>query len=224
MERNSPSSRESTWHQVDEEFSQKIINKKGQIITVKIKCWNNMIMKGDKINKMHSFPFRLLQITLRDEQGNLKLKPMWLILMGKRINELTLLDCYQSYCQRFDLEHLFRFAKKKLLLNKYYTPDAKKEENWVELVFLSYVNLWAARNLAIKIPSDWEKYYQKKTPSRITPSMVQKDFKRIIRTFGSQTVSPKPRGYSSGRKKGTKMTPRKQYPVVKKTSTKKKVA
>ena len=54
--------------------------------------------------------------------------------------------------------------------------------------------------------------------------MVQKDFKRIIRTFGSGTVSPKPRGYSSGRKEGTKMTPRQQYPVGKKTSTKKKVA
>ncbi len=85
---------------------------------------------------------------------------------------------------------MFRFAKNKLLLNKYYTPDVKKEENWVELVFFSYVNLWAARNLAVNIPYDWEKYYQKKTPSKITPSMVQKDFKRIIRTFGSGTVSP----------------------------------
>ena len=80
----------STWHEVDEEFSQQITNKKGQIISLKIKCWNNMIMKGDKTNKMYRHPFRLLQITLTDEQGNLKLKPMWLIAMGKRRNEVTI--------------------------------------------------------------------------------------------------------------------------------------
>jgi hypothetical protein len=68
METNSPSSRESTWHEVDEEFSQQIINKKGQIISLKIKCWNNMIMKGDKTQKMYRHPFRLLQITLADGQ------------------------------------------------------------------------------------------------------------------------------------------------------------
>ena len=214
----------TTWHEVDEEFSQLTTNKKGEIIKLNIKSWNNMIMKGDKNHKMHEFPFRLLQISLTDEKGVLRIKPMWLIVIGKRKQELTLFDCYQSYCRRFDMEHLFRFAKNKLLLNNYSTPNIEQEEKWVELVCLSYVNLWAARNLAVNIPYDWEKYYQKKTPSKITPSMVQKDFNRIIRTFGSGTVSPKLRGYSSGRKKGTKMTPRKQYPVVKKTSTKKKVA
>ena len=67
---------------------------------------------------------------------------------------------------------------------------------------MSYVNLWASRTLAQQVTSDWQKYYQKKMPNQITPSMVQRDYERIIRTFGKPTPSPKTRGYSYGRKKG----------------------
>jgi hypothetical protein len=88
----------------------------------------------------------------------------------------------------------------------------------------SYVNLWASRNLAKQVTSDWQKYYQKKMPNQITPSMVQRDYKRIIRTFGIPSPLPKVRGYSSGREKGTKLSPRLRYPTVKKTASKKKTA
>lgn len=91
---------------------------------------------------MQKKPFNLLRITLRDDQGNLKFNPMWLIVMGERKNELNLFDCYLAYLRRFDIEHLFRFAKNKLLLNNYYSTFVEREKNWVELVFLSYVNLW----------------------------------------------------------------------------------
>ena len=184
----------STWHEVDEQFSTTITNKKKEIIHLEIQCWNNLIMKGDKEQKMHEKPFRLLRIILRDEQGNLKFKPMWLIVMGQRRDELNLFDCYLAYIRRFDIEHLFRFAKNKLLLNNYYSPEVEREKNWVELVFLSYVNLWAARNLSQVVVPQWQKYEQKKMPSQITPSMVQRDYKRIIRTFGTSSPSPKVRG------------------------------
>lgn len=215
---------EKTWHEVDKHFSRIIINQNNEIINLEIKCWNNLIMKGDKQQKMWQKPFRLLRITLKDYQGNLKFKPMWLIIMGERGDELNLFDCYRAYLRRFDIEHLFRFAKNKLLLNNYYSPEVEREKNWVELVFLSYVNLWAARNLAKQVTSDWQKYYHRKMPEQITPSMVQKDFKRIIHTFGGETPSPKVRGYSPGREKGIKLPPRLRYPMVKKTASKKKTA
>jgi hypothetical protein len=181
-------------------------------------------MKGDKINKMHDCPFRLLQISLRDNNGILLKKPIWLIVFGQRRNELNLSDCYLCYYQRFDMEHMFRFAKHKLLLNKYFAPDVEREENWFDLVFLSYVNLWAAWKLAINFPRPWEKYNYKKTPQKITSSIVQKDFKRIIRTFGEKSASPKPRGYSPGRLKGEKLIPKIKYPIVKKQFNKKKAS
>lgn len=213
-----------TWWDEDETFSGSITNKKGQNITINIKCWNDLVMKGDKIKKMHNSPFRLLQITLTDEKGKLLKKPMWLIVFGHRRNELSLFQCYQCYCQRFDMEHMFRFTKNKLLLNKYLTTDEKRAEKWFNLALLSYVNLWAARKLALNFPRDWEKYNYKKTPSKITPSIVQKDFKRIIRTFGEKPSSPKPRGYSSGRKKGEKLPTKIIYPIVKKQYSKKKAS
>ncbi|WP_308255795.1 transposase [Geminocystis sp. GBBB08] len=215
---------ESTWHEVDEQFSTTITNHKDEIIELEIKCWHNLVMKGNKEQKMQQKPFNLLRITLKDKQGNLKFKPMWLIVMGKRKNDLSLFDCYQAYLRRFDIEHLFRFAKNKLLLNSYYSTNVERENNWVELVFLSYVNLWASRNLAQQVTPDWQKYHLKKMPDKITPSIVQRDYKRIICTFGTAVPLPKVRGYSSGRKKGTKLSPRLRYPTVKKMASKKKAS
>jgi IS4 transposase len=44
---------------------------------------------------------------------------MWLIVIGSRRDELSLVDCYQSYRQRYDMEYLFRFGKQRLLMTSY---------------------------------------------------------------------------------------------------------
>lgn len=43
---------ESTWPETDEEFSRTITNKRKEILNLDIKCWNNLIMKGNKEQKM----------------------------------------------------------------------------------------------------------------------------------------------------------------------------
>ena len=48
---------------------------------------------------------------------------------GERRIELSLLDIYEAYLQRYDLEHFFRFGKQKLLLDKFQTPDDQHEEH-----------------------------------------------------------------------------------------------
>ena len=63
-----------------------------------------------------------------------------------------------TYRQRYDMEHLFRFGKQRLLMTSYLTPDVHHEENWFKLTLLSYVNLWAARKSAVVLPRDWEQY------------------------------------------------------------------
>ena len=100
------------------------------------------------------------------------------------------------------MEHLFRFSKQKLLMTAYSTPDVKHEENWFKLTLLAYVNLWAARNLAIVLPRPWEQYLKTNESVKITPSLVQRDMNRIISQIGTVPKSPKRRGYSSGRIKG----------------------
>ena len=141
---------------------------------------------------------------------------MWLIVIGQRRSEITLIEAYQSYRQRFDLEHTFRFQKQNLLLNTFETPEVKHEQHWVQLVMLAYVQLWAAHTLAIALPRPWESYLKTDASARICPSKVQQDWNRIISQLGTPAVAPKPRGKSSGRQLGQTQTLRPRLPVVKK--------
>lgn len=208
---------ERTWPESDEVTQATFNTKKGRQLTVTISCWKQMLMKGTKNYQMNRHPFSLLQITVRDEIGNLVWKPMWLIVVGSRCHELSLIDCYESYRQRYDLEHLFRFGKQKLLMTAYATPDVHHEENWFKLTLLAYVNLWAARNLATVLPRPWEKYLTQNKSLKVTPSLVQRDFGRIISQIGTIAQSPKHRGYSPGRFKGYKKDPRTRHQVIRKT-------
>ena len=43
-------------------------------------------------------------------------RAMWLLVIGQRRAELTLIEIGAAYRQRYDLEHFFRFGKQRLLL------------------------------------------------------------------------------------------------------------
>ena len=106
---------------------------------------------------MHQFPLKLIRIRLFREEGTLLFKrPLWLIVAGERAQELSLVEIYQAYRQRFDLEHFFCFGKQKLLMDKYQTPDVEHEENWWQLVTLAYLQLYLAAPLAQNMPRPWE--------------------------------------------------------------------
>ena len=71
----------------------------------------------------------------------------WLIVIGERRGELSPLQAYQSYRQRFDLEHTFRFGKQNLLLTAFATPDVEHEQQWVKFVMSNFVRLIPSRLL-----------------------------------------------------------------------------
>ena len=98
-----------------------------------------MLMRGSRDCPMHRQPFSLMQIQVTTTEGMRIWKPMWLIMIGQRRHELSIAEVYQAYRQRYDIEHLLRFSKQKLLLNAITTPEVKYEENWVQLSFLAYV-------------------------------------------------------------------------------------
>jgi hypothetical protein len=64
---------------------------------------------------------------VRDEKGEIW-KPMWLIVIGKHHNDLDIYECYEAYRQRYDLEHLFRFGKQRLLMNAIKKQTKSKKE------------------------------------------------------------------------------------------------
>jgi hypothetical protein len=177
-------------------------------------------MRGKKDCPMHQHPFTLVKICWYNPQGKaLFQKPLWLIVMGDRRTDLSLLDIYEAYLQRYDLEHFFRFGKQKLLLDKFQTPDDLYEEQWWRLVALAYLQLWVAKDTASYLPRPWERYLSLATNKQPTPAMVLRDMSRIIRQIGRPAPAPKPRGKSPGRRKGVKLTPRIRQPVLKKAST-----
>ena len=169
------------------------------------------------------YPSREMRIQVTTTEGISIWKPMWLIMIGHRRSELTSTEGYQAYRQRYDIEHLLRFGKQRLLLNASATPEVEHEENWVELSFLAYVQLWAARKLALTLPQRWERYLPQKQPGFLTPSLVQTDMNRIITEIGTPANSPKPRGFSSGRTTGMIQTPRTRHEVIKKGKKRKKL-
>ena len=164
---------------------------------------------------MYLYPFTLVQIVRYDEEGRLACKrPLWLIVMGTRRHELNLLDSSAAYGQRYNLEHFFRFGKQRLLLASFQTPEDVREENWWQLVHLAYAQLWLARHLVDTLPRPWERNLPQMKKRLISPTLVQRDFGRIIRQIGTPAKPPKLRGISQGRLKGTKFPPRPRQNVV----------
>ena len=169
---------------------------------------------------MYRHPFTLIRISVTDDTNQPVWKLMWLIVMGEKRGEISPTLACSCYRQRFDIEHMLRFGKQRLLMTQFQTPDVEHEENWIQFVLLAYVQLWAVKDLARNLPKPWERYLKQNNDRIITPSVVQRDFQRIISEIGTPARPPKVRGNSIGRIKGQVIRRRTRQPVVKKQSQK----
>jgi hypothetical protein len=192
--------------------------KSGRIIRVMCERWKDLLIKGE----CNCAPLDVVRVTVINEQEqSVYPRPLWLVVVGEKRMTLTLEQIFDSYSQRYDIEHFFRFGKTKMLLDKFQTPNVVQEENWWWLCTGAYVMLYKSRFLANDLPYPWEK---KKPPSAVeqSPSRVQRDYKRIITEIGAMTSFPKPRGKSLGRKKGQIIMKRPIQMVIKKCKQKRK--
>jgi hypothetical protein len=134
---------DSTWQPPDATATTTLTSLSGKTYRVEIEAWENLLMKGERkpvVLPMQQYPFTLVRIRMFNAQGELAFqRPMWLIVMGERRNELTLLDIFYAYQRRYDLEHFFRFGKQKLLLDRFQTPIVEHEESWWSLSHLAYL-------------------------------------------------------------------------------------
>ncbi len=213
---------ETTWHPPERYETFTITTAKGKTRTVTLRLWHNLLMRGSRAQPMHHHPFDLLQVQVSDPTGKRIFKPQWLIVFGPARRQLSSQDAYQSYAERFKLEHAIRFGKQHLLLDQFQTPDVKQEENWVQFAWLAYVQLWVARWLAHLLPHPWQQYLPSVKQGQITPSTVQRDFTRLIRQIGTPAPEVKPRGKSPGRPVGTTLAPRPRRPTIKRGRAKRK--
>lgn len=152
----------TTWGEPDEEATTTFTTRKGHIYTVELEAWYNLLMTGTRDFAMHQRPFTLIRAQIVNEEGNTVFgRPLWLLVIGKRRDEISPEEAFDAYRARYDVEHFFRFGKQRLLLTAYQTPVVEHEENWWTLVQLAYVQLWLARCLAQSMPRPWERYLPK---------------------------------------------------------------
>jgi hypothetical protein len=206
-----------SWGEADEEEWTTGTTHRGKSYRVQLQGWHNIRMTGSREYPMHEHPFTLVRAVVLDETGQPRYKrPLWLIVMGKRRTEVSLVEVWETYGQRVDLEHYFRFGKQKLLLNSYQTPEVEHEENWGQIVQLAYILLWLAAEVVEDRPRPWEKPHPRKKGGLTSPGRAQRGFGGIISQIGTPAKPPKPRGNSPGRAKGEKPEPRDHQPVIKK--------
>lgn len=208
---------ETTWGQPTEVVSVPFVTRKGKQFTAYIQGWNELLMRQKDGIPLNEYPLRIIKITIMDEQNNQVYKrPMWLMVSGKHRAELTPIQIWKSYIRRYDVEHFFKFGKMNLLMDKFQTPDVTHEESWWKIVSLAYAQLYMARELAIKLPTPWEKYLpEMKNNATITSAkQVQKSFGRITMAIGTPAAPPISRGKQLGRQKGAKQIKRMRYPII----------
>jgi hypothetical protein len=142
----------TTWGEPDALEETTFTTRKGQTCRVQLEGWPGtlwvLLMRGKKDLPMQQKPFTLIRVRVFDEQGQpLFQHTLWLIVMRQRRQELSLVEAWEAYGQRFDVEHYFRFGKQRLLMAAFQTPDVSHEENWLALVSMVYVQLWLAREV-----------------------------------------------------------------------------
>jgi hypothetical protein len=193
------------------------ISSSGKRWNVKVSLWTNLLMRGDGPSQADRHSIDVVRVQIFADDGGLVFKkPLWLVVGGKRRDELSLRSIYESYSQRYDIEHCFRFGKQKLLLNGSQTSDTRHEENLTWTTMLSFAMLYHTRNLSLETKRSWEKHKKSLTNRTVTVSQVQRDFHRIIRQIGTPARIPKPRGKSPGRRLGVFGRRRITSPVVRK--------
>ncbi len=214
-----------TWGPPDQTAHTTFTTRQGQTYTVQLQGWANMRMRGAAGVAMHTHPFTLVRARVLDAAGlPIHKRAMWLLVIGSRRAELSLVEIWDAYRQRYDLEHFFRFGKQRLLLTACQTPDARHAENWWQIVQLAYAQLWLAQPLTTALPRPWERYLPPAAPGSASPAMVQRDFSRIIAAVGTPARAPKPRGNAPGRVKGVRPPQRTPQPVIKKAQKTAKAA
>jgi len=153
---------------------------RGKRYQVDIKCWHDRVRRGSQTFKGHDHPFHLVQCVLTDAQTGQRIyqRPLWLAVCGQRRGDLPLDQVFQSYAQRYDLEHFFSFSKQHLLIDRFQTPTVEHEQNWWQMAQLAYCQLYLARTEITSLPHPWESYLpQYRTEQKeASPSQIKKCF------------------------------------------------
>jgi len=140
-------------------------------------------------------------------------KTLWLWWSGEGEPDLDL--CFRAYLRRFDIEHMFRFAKNTLGWTTPALRTPEQADRWSWLIVAALTQLRLARGIVEDLRLPWER---PRDPAQLTPARVRRGFRRLRAVIGTPASPPKSTTPGPGRPKGTRKPPRTRYPAVKKAA------
>jgi hypothetical protein len=142
-------------------------------------------------------------------------RPLWLLFVGAA-QPPSCEDARDAYGARFSIEHAFRFVKGELgLVSGQFNGEGANERFalWAELVGSAFWQLYALRSVAtsgeLRLPGVGP-------GASATPGAVRRASAAIFARLGITAPTPRRRGKSPGRAKGTRLEPRHRFRIFRK--------
>jgi len=179
--------------------------------TVRVRVWYKLHFK-----RLATVPGSVVCVEFLKEDGTPRYKrPLWLFWTGPE--EVTPQDLCRMYLWRFAIEHLFRFLKQHLGLNRNRSSNLAGLQRWMWIVALAYWQLLLMRDTVQPNRPAWHPHKQGGQAKPLTPSQVQRSAQAFLLQSGTPAANPRPAGKGRGRRKGYCPAPRKRYEIVFKT-------
>jgi hypothetical protein len=149
--------------------------RKGRGLIIELYRWNDLLKRSKNGHSMKDKPLDLVAVRVRDAQTKEKVfdRPLVMAACGQHKSQVSLKMVYEDYRHRYDIEPAYRFAKQKLMLDKFQTPDVAHLDNWLIIVQLAQWLLFTATNEVFHQPKKWQKYANKVDESKSRLSIAQ---------------------------------------------------
>ena len=213
-------------HPADERLTLQRFTAAGRELRVELWRWHDLRLRTKNGHNMKDKPLDLLAVQVFDAQTGARLfsQGLYLAISGQRRRHLSTEAAYDDYRHRYDIEPYFRFAKQRLHLTHYQTPDRDHLDQWLLIQQLATWLLFLASTEVSNAPHKWQQYLptEKQAPqqSRLTIAQTHRAAQAHFLTFDPTSFYPQKSKRGKPRQKGETQTPRKRYPIVKKSRKK----
>ena len=215
--------KEETHGEPDEIATTTWRTKRNKERTIHISKWKNICMKGHDDAGIQRELFSIIRIQVHDKHGHrVYNNDLWLMYYEKGSVNLNLIEIWEDYRSRFNIEHFFRFGKNNLLMTAFETETTEHEENWIRFVMYAFHQIYHGRNITEYMPRKWDRKRTLKKGDTLPPSIAQRGMLILLQSLDAVSRPNKTRGISEGRKLGSKLKAKENAPVIKKGKKKTK--
>jgi len=213
-------------HPADEQLTLQRFTASGRELRIELWRWHDLRLRTKKGHNMKDKPLDLLAAQVFDAHSGKRLFPqgLYLAISGKQRRRLATEAAYDDYRHRYDIEPYFRLGKQRLFLTQYQTPDRDHFDQWLLIQQLATFLLFLTSTEVGNTPHKWQQYLPREKNAEAQPRLTIAQTHRAAQahflTFDPTPFLPQKSKSGRPRQQGETQTPRKRYPVVKKSRKK----